>query len=220
MRLHMCKRCVKQRVLHDIQNSLLVQHKFSNTVPAIEWRPLWPIWICIPPVDQQVSHCKRLRGRKAHKRKKGEAVVLQMHRYAFLHTHPQSHFFLKWLFFFSIFWLVIYPEDSRFYRVFRANGTLKIIVCIKYRICSCCERQRWQSIDCVSTGRWCSVRFGEVGGEQQSSLVCESWHPSLSPCYISMTHSISGRAAAGEQCDRGETRGCGLDSTGRDTGGK
>lgn len=140
------------------------------------------------------------------------------------HTHLQSHFlfliYLIFLFFFSIFWLVICQEDSRFYRVFRANGTLKMIVCIKYCICSCRERQRCQSIDCVSTGRRCSVRLSEVGGEQQSGLVCESWHPSLSPCYISMTHSISGRVAQGEQCDRGETRGCGLDSTGRGTGGE
>lgn len=141
----------------------------------------------------------------------------------FFCTHTFSRIFFSWYiwndyfsFPFSGWWFI---KDSRFYRVFRANGTLKIIVCVKYCICSCCERQWCQSIDRVSTGRWCSVRFSEVGGEQQSGLVCESWHPSLSPCYISMTHSISGRAGAGEQRDRGETRGCGLDSTGRGTGG-
>lgn len=142
---------------------------------------------------------------------------------AHTHTHTPSVTFFSWCiwndcfsFPFSGWWFIKRTEGST---VFRANGTLNIIVCIKYCICSCHERQRYQSIDCVSTGRWCSVRLSEVGGEQQSGLVCESWHPSLSPCYISMTHSISGRAAAGEQCDRGETRGCGLDSTGRSTGG-
>lgn len=52
------------------------------------------------------------------------------------------------------------------------------------------------------------------GREQQSSLLCEAWHPSTSACYISMTRSVSGRAAAVEHWERGETGGCGVDRTG------
>lgn len=130
-----------------------------------------------------MSYCKRFRGREARERRKGEAVVLQVHRYFFLHAHLQLHFFfliyLKWLFFFSIFWLVIYQEDSRFYRVFRANGTLKIIVCIKYCNCSCCERQRCQSIDCVLC---VSVKF--EGSSKAASPVSPDTHHCLPVTFL------------------------------------
>lgn len=36
----------------------------------------------------------------------------------------------------------------------------------------------------------------------------------MSACYISMTRSVSGRGAAEEQRERGETGGCGMDRTG------
>lgn len=81
--------------------------------------------------------------------------------------------------------------------------------------CAMCGCSFTAHTACVSLDRWCLCVWVKLKGrEQQSSLVCEAWHPSKSACYISVTHSVSGRAAAVEQWERGEMGGCGVDRTG------
>lgn len=115
-----------------------------------------------------------------------------------------------------MFRLVVYQEDRRFLQVFGANGALKIIACTKYCICLCREWQQHCGIDWVCTEFvfFSCFLFSQLGFFF-FMLFPQSWEAAKQP-RLRVTHHCllvtfpwhilsQGRAAAGEQRDRGET---------------